>query len=96
MKDPYEILGVPANADEVVLRQRYLELVRRHTPDQSPQRFAEIWAAYDELRDPVKRLEREILEVHDDDTLDAIIAEVRQRLRGAKIPVQALLALGDS
>ena len=35
---------------------RYLELVRQFPPDQAPERFAAVHAAYDALRDPARRL----------------------------------------
>ncbi|MFV1967655.1 MAG: J domain-containing protein [Pirellulaceae bacterium] len=95
MKNPSEVLGVAANADDRTVRRRYLELVRQHPPDQSPERFAEIRAAYDQLRDPVSRLEREIFQVRNDETLEDILADVGHRLRGKRVPVDALLSLGD-
>jgi curved DNA-binding protein CbpA len=95
MKDPYEVLGLPSEAGEAAIRKRYLELVRQHPPDQAPARFAEVHAAYDALRDPVKRLETKLFELHGDDTLDDIIAEVQRRMRGARIPVETLLSLGE-
>ena len=55
MIDPYEQLGLPPSADETEIRQHYLELVRQFPPDRAPERFAEIRAAYDALRDPVSR-----------------------------------------
>ena len=96
MQDPYEILGLDSNASEAAVRKRYLELVRQHPPDQAPEQFARIRAAYDELRDPVALLEKRILRFADDDSLDDIISGVRQRLRLARIPTETLLSLGDS
>ncbi|MHC5543691.1 DnaJ domain-containing protein, partial [Singulisphaera rosea] len=71
MSDPYEILGVPRHADEAEIRRRYLELVREFSPDRAPERFVEIRTAYDEVRDPAKRLEMQILHVESTDSLDA-------------------------
>jgi curved DNA-binding protein CbpA len=94
MTNPFEVLGLPPDADEAALRGRYLELVRQHPPDRSPQRFAEIRGAYDELRDPAKRLER-LLFLPSEDSLQDVLVSFRKRLRGARIPVDLLLSLAE-
>ena len=33
MSDPYEVLGLPGDADDETIRRRYLELVRQFTPE---------------------------------------------------------------
>jgi hypothetical protein len=48
--DPYAVLGVAPGVDDDELDRRYRRLVRRYPPELSPQRFAEIQAAYDQLR----------------------------------------------
>ncbi len=98
MKDPRQVLGVSATADVAAVRKRYLQLVHENPPDQAPQRFAEIRAAYDELRDPAARLENTIFEPRqaDGDSLDEIIADLREQTRGMRLPVEVLLSLGDS
>ena len=57
MSDPYEVLGLPRQADEAEIRRRYLELVRQFSPDRAPTEFAAIRAAYDAVRDPALRLD---------------------------------------
>ncbi|HKI19134.1 MAG TPA: J domain-containing protein [Isosphaeraceae bacterium] len=96
MGDPYETLGVPLGASEAVVRERYLELVRAFPPDQAPEKFAAIHAAYSTLRDPIKRLERQIFSIDcADDSFEQIVADLRDRLRDARLPVETLLALAD-
>jgi curved DNA-binding protein CbpA len=95
MSDPYKVLDVPHNADEAAIRQRYLELVRQFPPDRFPERFAEVRAAYDDLRDPVTRLKNQIFEFNDSESIEDAIADVRSRIRAARIPVETLLSLGD-
>lgn len=97
MSDPYEILGIAGAANEAAVRQRYLELVREFPPDQAPEKFAAIHAAYAALRDPTRRLNDQIFRFErTDDSFDLIIADLRERLRNARLPVDALLALADS
>jgi curved DNA-binding protein CbpA len=95
MADPYETLGLAAGADDTTVRRRYLELVRQHPPERSPEKFAAICAAYEELRDPVKRLEHRLFQTHNNDSLDNIIADVRARLRSQRIPLDTLLSLAE-
>jgi hypothetical protein len=98
MSDPHEILGLPRSAGEAETRRRYLELVRQFPPDRDPARFAEIRAAYDRARDPVRLLEARLLEVDSGETVDAIARDVRGRLRDRlnHAPLEVLLALAES
>lgn len=93
MADPHAILGVSPDADAGALRKRYLELVRQHTPERSPQEFARIRAAYEQLRDPVERLNRQLFQVGGNESLDDVIADVRSRVQAARIPLETLLSL---
>jgi curved DNA-binding protein CbpA len=95
MNDCYQVLGVSLDAGDDEIRRRYLELVRRHPPDRDPERFAEIRRAYEELRDPVPRIERQIMHPEFHDSLDAVVAEMQQKLRSARIPTQVLLSLAE-
>jgi DnaJ-class molecular chaperone len=98
MSDPYEILGLPRHADETETRRRYLELVRQFSPDRDPERFAAIRAAYDQVRDPARRLEALLFETDTSDTVEAIAVDVRARLRERldRLPLNLLLALAES
>src|SRR3954469_17832060 len=96
MSDPYDVLGLDRTADAAAIRRRYLELVREHPPDRSPERFAAIRAAYDQLHDPAIRLGAQIFRVETSDSLDGIAADLRARLRAARLPVATLLALAES
>jgi curved DNA-binding protein CbpA len=97
MNDPYEQLGLPPSADETEIRRRYLELVRQFPPDRAPERFAEIRAAYDALRDPVSRLEARLFELQSrTDSLEMIGEELRGRLKTARFPLSVLASLADS
>ncbi len=53
---PYEILGIDRQTDDQIVRQAYLELVRRFPPDRYPDRFRMIHDAYEQLKDEKSRL----------------------------------------
>ncbi len=95
MVDPHSVLGLSPDVDEAALRRRYLELVRRHPPEKSPQKFAEIREAYEQLRDPVERLKRQMFQIRGNESLDDVIADLRSRVQAARIPTETLLSLGE-
>ncbi len=52
----YLILDLPTDAGDEAIRQRYLELVRIHTPESDPVRFRQITAAYEAIKDERRRI----------------------------------------
>jgi curved DNA-binding protein len=60
-RDYYEVLGVPRDADEKLIKSAYRKLAREFHPDvakdkeEATRRFKEINEAYEVLRDPEKR-----------------------------------------
>ncbi|MBC8871377.1 MAG: J domain-containing protein [Planctomycetes bacterium] len=95
MADPYLTLGLSADVDEATVRRRYLELVRENPPEKCPERFAEVREAYEQLRDPVTLLRKEIFRIRGRESLDDIIADLRSRVRAVRIPTETLLSLAE-
>jgi DnaJ-class molecular chaperone len=95
MASAYEVLGVRIGCEDREVRRRYLELVRQFPPDRNPQRFAAIRKAYEQLRDPETRVTAVLFPSQKDDSLVNVIADVMQRLRGARIPPDTLLSLAE-
>lgn len=65
MRDPYDVLGLKPGASEAEVKSAYRKLARQNHPDLHPndkkaeERFKEISAAYDVLRDPEKMRQEE-------------------------------------
>jgi DnaJ-class molecular chaperone len=76
MADPFAILGIGPDADDEAIRRRYLELVRRYSPEQAPERFAAIRAAYEKLRNRDERLRWRLFEAGQNETIDALMEDV--------------------
>lgn len=56
----YLALELSPSATREEIRQRYLALVRAHPPSHDPERFQQITAAYDALKDERSRVETTI------------------------------------
>jgi len=91
MSDPYQIMGLPPESDDATIRQRYLELVRRFTPEHHPAKFAVIRAAYDSLRDRDARLRHRLFEAGKRETVDAILEELTCRSSRRRVSLKQLL-----
>src|SRR5215831_11715059 len=92
MTDPYQVLGLPPEADDEAIRRRYLELVRQYSPEHHPEKFAAVRAAYEQLRDLNTRLRHRLFEAGRRETVDAIIEEVSCRSARRRVSLKALLS----
>ncbi len=95
MSDPYSILDLPLDSTDETIRRRYLTLVRTHTPEREPERFAAIREAYDKLRDPISRLQYRLFEAGKDDTLEAILEDAKARISPCRVAVTTLRSWGQ-
>ena len=91
MSDPYQVLGLPPDADDESIRRRYLELVRQHSPEHHPEQFAAVRAAYEQLRDQATRLRHRLFEAGQRETVDAIIEELSCRRARRRVSLREML-----
>jgi DnaJ-class molecular chaperone len=95
MNDPHIVLGLDPAAEEDEIRQRYLQLVRENPPERAPERFAEIRAAYDQLRDLESSWERRLFDLKDVGALDALLARRVADAPPTRYSTNLLLSLGE-
>lgn len=95
MSDPYHILGLPYDSTDETIRRRYLTLVRTHTPEREPERFAAIREAYDKLRDPIGRMQYRLFEAGKDETLAAILKDAKTRISPRRVEIATLRSWGQ-
>jgi curved DNA-binding protein CbpA len=93
MDDPHIVLGLPADADDEAIRRRYLELVRRFTPEHHPEKFAAIRAAYEWLRDRNARVRYRLLEAGRKETIESIVEEIACRSSRRRVSLKTLLSV---
>jgi curved DNA-binding protein CbpA len=91
MIDPYQVLGLPPDADDAAVRGRYLDLVRRFPPEQAPDRFAAVRAAYERVRDRDARLRYRLFEAGRGAGIDGLIEEAVCRTRRRRPTLAELL-----
>ena len=72
--DAREVLGIALNAGEEEIRTAYLNKVKEHPPDQSPEQFEKIRDAYETLRDPRRRMQNMLLSADPAEPLVSLIA----------------------
>jgi curved DNA-binding protein CbpA len=61
VEDPWAVLGLAPEAGDAEIRAAYLARVKEHPPDRSPEQFERIRDAYNLLRDPHRRAQRQLL-----------------------------------
>ncbi len=92
--DPLSVLGLRQDAGEQDIRARYLELVKRHTPESDPEKFREIRDAYEVANDPVQIAHRLTIPP-DDDAPDWSAAIASQRDKPPRLTTDFILSLGN-
>ena len=75
MTDPYTTLDLPPDADDAAVRKRYLELTLKFPPEQHPERFAAVRAAYEKVRTLDARVKYKLFEQGGEHTIEGIIEE---------------------
>ncbi len=56
MNDPFAILGIDETATDEAIREAYMAAIRTSPPDRDPEGFRRIREAYEQLRDPERRI----------------------------------------
>jgi DnaJ-class molecular chaperone len=93
MTDPYAVFGLPTDSDDETIRRRYLELVRRYSPEHHPEKFAAVREAYEALKDQATRLRFRLFEAGRKENVDAIVEEVACQTSRRRVPTKELLGL---
>jgi curved DNA-binding protein CbpA len=93
MVDPYSTLGIADDADDESIRRRYLELVRQFPPEQHPERFAAVRAAYERLKDINARVRHRLFEQGKRDGIEELIEEISCRMPRRRYGLQSLLSM---
>ncbi len=91
----YLTLGLAPDADDEAIRRRYLEAVKRYSPEKDPEMFQRITEAYEALKDPRTRVRGWLfgpLSVKDSDAALMNLAGARtRRLERRRIGLRELV-----
>lgn len=91
MSDPYQTLGVSADADDTAIRRRYLELTREFPPERHPEKFATLRAAYEKIRTIEDRAKYHLFAIVEDASIDTLIEETRCTPKRTRVKLTALI-----
>ena len=91
--NPHEVLALKPGASPEEIRKAYLALVRQHPPDRDPEKFREIYAAYQLLNDPLVQANALLVPSRDKPDLLAVISDA-EKIR-PRLATLNLLALGN-
>jgi|SRR5690625_2442293 len=87
----YKILGTTANIGNDRIKEKYIEALRKHSPETDPEGFERVRHAYETLRDPEKRMQYD-LERNHGANMDELLADAQDAFRlGDNIKVKKLL-----
>lgn len=76
--DPYDILGVPRDAEAAQIKKAYFTLMRQFSPETHPDEYNRLHSAYERLKDPAARAE-----LDRQTPMAEVPAEVRAKLQEA-------------
>ena len=62
--DPYTVLGLPRTASERDAKRAYFNLVRQFSPEENPEAFKKIRAAYEKLKTAEAKAETDLFLFH--------------------------------
>jgi hypothetical protein len=92
--DPFEILKLPRDANETEIRARYLDLVKKFPPETDPDKFREVRAAYEAIKDPLAIARRLLIPPGDEiPEWDRVIESQKRNL--PRLSTAFLLSLGN-
>jgi len=66
-ENPYEVLDIEKGASAGEIKRAYLRLIRKYTPEQHPEEFRRIRAAYEQLKDERARAETDVFHLNLDE-----------------------------
>ncbi len=76
----YLTLGLSLDASDEDIRNSYIQLVKKYTPEKNPERFRQITTAYEAIKDKRSRIEAKIFgALKSPDYKDALLSLLRNR-----------------
>lgn len=84
MLKSFLILDLPLDAMDEEIRKRYLDLVKKFTPEQYPEKFRRITSAYEKIKDRRSRVESKIFSAIRDVNYEETLRELAGLVKFSK------------
>lgn len=96
MKTPYEILGISKDCNDETVKQGYLLMVKKFSPERFPEDFQRIRNAYEKIKTKKDRAALELFDktLPEPEELIQELSKVSTKNRPDEQTLQELLALG--
>ncbi len=86
-------MGIERTASDEVVRQRYIELVRKHQPERDPHMFQKVRTAYDAIANERDRLCFLIFEPSQGESFKEWIEEIQCETRNRRLGLSRIRAI---
>jgi curved DNA-binding protein CbpA len=96
MKTPYEILGIPENCNDKTVKQGYLEMVKKFSPERFPDDFQRVRTAFEQIKTEQDRVALALFDKTLPDPAEVIreLTTGETNARPDEQTLQKLLAIG--
>ena len=92
MKTPFEILDIPEDSDDKIVKKAYLRMVKRYPPERFPNDFQRIRTAYERTRTRKDRLRFSLFDITLPD-MEELITDIRASRKGKRPDIEMVRAL---
>ena len=83
----YLTLGVSLEANDQEIRARYLELIKKYTPEKDPVRFQQVSTAYEKIKSARARIRTALFETDENPNTEAALEALSVAARPQRVRV---------
>ena len=83
----YLTLDVTLEANDQEIRKKYLELIKQHTPEKSPDRFQQVTTAYEKIKSSRARIRTALFEIIENSDTESALQALGEAARPQRVRV---------
>ena len=84
MLKSFLILDLPMNSSDEQIRKKYLKLIKENRPENAPEQFRKIQAAYEAVKDRRSRIKTKLFAAFTNSEIDETLQTVAQSIKFSK------------